>query len=226
MSTREPISEETRIKLFQWCSRHCCFCGKECATSIEIHHIDGDHSNNQEDNLIPVCFDCHAHLGHYNPDHPRGNKYREEEIKARREQIYDKHTLPYVRHVDIQISRRLPDGNFRDWGDTSCTVRSNSTDLPIQMRLEISIYEGESKLDINIGDIYMGKGIWNLNPGTIVFGHFTFSAKEDLDPFEYRVQLQWSIVDMLNREHPMLPTSFVWNDLEGDWWYDPRALYE
>lgn len=225
MSQRESVPEKIRIKLFQWCSRHCCFCGKECATSIEIHHIDGNHSNNEEENLIPVCFDCHAHLGHYNPNHPRGNKYRPKEIKARREQIYDTHTLPYVRHVDIQINRLLPDRkNWRSWGDTSCTVTPNSIDLPVRMRLDVSIYEGGSKLDIDIGDLYMGKAIWNLNPGFSVNGHFTIPARKDLNPFEYRAQMQWSIIDILNREHHMLPASFVWDDPKNDWWFDPRVI--
>jgi hypothetical protein len=65
-----------------WCARHCCFCGKACTTNIVIHHIDGDPSNNNFDNLIPVCFDCHGELERYNPEHPLGTKYRHLEIKT------------------------------------------------------------------------------------------------------------------------------------------------
>ncbi|MFH1940707.1 MAG: hypothetical protein ABIL68_01285 [bacterium] len=90
---RKDIDEETRSKLFLWSERHCCFCGKACSTNIEIHHIDCDHSNNDEDNLIPLCFDCHGELERYNPKHPKGTKYRYLEIKSRRDQIYEKSLL-------------------------------------------------------------------------------------------------------------------------------------
>ena len=63
-SKRIPIPEETRAKLFLWCARHCCFCGKACTTNMELHHINEDSSNNEEDNLIPVRFDCHGELPH------------------------------------------------------------------------------------------------------------------------------------------------------------------
>lgn len=225
MNKRIRVPEETRIRLFTWCSRHCCFCGKECATSIEIHHIDSNHSNNDEDNLIPVCFDCHAHLGHYNAEHPKGNRYRPEEIKARREQIYDRFTQPYVRHVDIQIHRRLRDGTPRQGGDTSCTVRLVSTDLPVRMRLSISFYESGKLLDVDLGPLYSGDSLWNLNPGTRIDGHFELPVKWDLEPFEYRAELRWSIIDILEREHQLLPVSFVWSNPQQDWWFDPMVIH-
>jgi hypothetical protein len=81
---RVAVPEEDRAKLLLWCARHCCFCGKECTTNIVIHHIDGDPSNNDLDNLMPVCFDCHGELERYNPEHPVGTRYRYLEIKKRR----------------------------------------------------------------------------------------------------------------------------------------------
>jgi len=57
---------------------------------MELHHIKekakgGDDS---EANALPVCFDCHAEVGSYNDDHPKGTKYRREELVARRESLY------------------------------------------------------------------------------------------------------------------------------------------
>lgn len=40
--------------------RECTECGSE--TNIEVHHVDGDQNNNQPDNLLPLCRDCHAKL--------------------------------------------------------------------------------------------------------------------------------------------------------------------
>lgn len=36
----------------------CIACGVE--EEIVVHHVDGDRNNNDMDNLIPVCGDCHA----------------------------------------------------------------------------------------------------------------------------------------------------------------------
>ncbi len=41
--------------------------GEECQTcggtgELEVHHIDGDPTNNQTDNLLPVCRGCHGDI--------------------------------------------------------------------------------------------------------------------------------------------------------------------
>lgn len=38
------------------------------------------------ENAIPVCFDCHAEIHSYNDRHPRGRKFRPEELRAHKEQ--------------------------------------------------------------------------------------------------------------------------------------------
>lgn len=224
--------EETQAKLFLWCARHCCFCGKTCTTNIEIHHIDGDRSNNDEDNLIPVCFDCHGELGRYNADHPKGTKYRFLEIKRRREQIYELYTRKYLRPVDIVISNwmhhvRDVEGKpkKREWGDFSCTVRTLSPDIPVKLHLCIKPYQDKTPLETTLGDLYSGGALWNLNPSQTVFGHFELPIKKGQEPFLVRVEIFWSIIDVLDRTHEMLPFSYVWDDPEGDWWYDPRVIY-
>lgn len=40
------------------------------------------------DNGIPVCLDCHQEMGAYHDDHPKGNKFRADELKARRDHLY------------------------------------------------------------------------------------------------------------------------------------------
>ena len=227
-----PVPDRTRVKLFNWSARHCCFCGKPCTTNIEIHHIDGDHDNNVEDNLMPVCFDCHGELPRYNTEHPRGTRYREAEIKARREQIYELHTRPYLRQAGIKVSKfvaqaRTPDGNpiERPLGDTSFTAQSHSTDLPICLRIHITPFQEETQLDAQLSDLYQGRDLWNLNPGQAVMGHFHLPITPESDPFRFRVEIHWSIVDVVEREHEMLPFSFVWSDSARDWWYDPRVIH-
>ncbi|HEC91957.1 MAG TPA: HNH endonuclease [Candidatus Atribacteria bacterium] len=228
---RVPISEEKRAKLLLWCARHCCFCGKACTTNIEFHHIDGDPSNNDEDNLIPLCFDCHGEIDRYNPEHPKGTNYRYLEIKTRREQMYELYTRPYLRQIEIKISKychhiqdKTGKPKLRPWGDTSCTVRTLSRDIPIKLRLRIEPYHYDQHLEAGFGGLYTGKILWNLNPSQIVFGHFKLPISEESDPFNFRVEIFWSIIDILEREHQMLPFSYVWNNPESDWWFDPRII--
>ena len=230
-TTRVPIPEEIRAKLFLWCARHCCFCGKLCTTNIEIHHIDGDPSNNDIDNLVPLCFDCHGEITRYNPEHPIGSKYRHLEIKARRDQIYELHTRRYLRQVEVKISKfyhhvKNSKGEpvARNWGDVSCTVRTLSQDIPVQLRLCIVPYNSNQRIKVNLYGLYSGDALWNLNPSQIVFGHFRLPITPTSDPFDFRVEIFWSIVDILEREHQMLPFSYVWNDPNKDWWFDPMII--
>jgi hypothetical protein len=37
------------------------------------------------DNAIPVCFDCHAEIHSYNDQHPRGRKFRPDELRQHRD---------------------------------------------------------------------------------------------------------------------------------------------
>ena len=240
-----PIAEKIRAKLFLWCARHCCFCGKACTTNMHIHHIDANPGNNDEDNLIPVCFDCHGELGRYNPKHPVGSDYKYLEIKTRRDQIYEQYTLPYLRQVDIRISRFLYNATnsegqriLRQWGDVSCTVLSFSRDIPVRVRLCIVPYSDDQKLP-DLLELYSGDALWNLNAGRRgVLGHFRLGVKDNGRPLKLRVELFWSIIDILGREHKMLPFSYVWTDPDGepgyiwknhdsneDWWYDPRVIF-
>lgn len=96
MSRREfskSVVESVLIK----CRRYCCVCGQWCGQKIEIHHIDSP-DDNSENNAIPVCFNCHAEIGHYNAKHPKGKKYSVNELKKLRDLTYTKysHNIPEI----------------------------------------------------------------------------------------------------------------------------------
>lgn len=73
------------------CGRCCCICHRFCGIKIELHHIIENSKKGAStfDNCIPLCFDCHAEVGHYNPKHPKGTKYSESELKMHRDHWYD-----------------------------------------------------------------------------------------------------------------------------------------
>jgi hypothetical protein len=70
--------------------RNCCLCRKYLGTKIETHHIVplAEGGDDSYDNCIALCFNCHAEVGHYNPNHPKGQKFTTEELKRLRDHLY------------------------------------------------------------------------------------------------------------------------------------------
>ena len=54
--TRTAIPKKTRDAVLAEYSHRCAICG---TTKPQLHHIDGDHSNHQSLNLLPLCPNCH-----------------------------------------------------------------------------------------------------------------------------------------------------------------------
>ena len=73
--------------LLAHCHRRCCVCHRFCGIKIEIHHIQPleDGGDDSIDNAIPLCFECHAEVQLYNDKHPRGRKFRPEELREHKE---------------------------------------------------------------------------------------------------------------------------------------------
>jgi len=60
---RLPIPQKIKDKLLVECNHMCVRCGVQYH---EVHHIDGDPSNNAEENLIVLCPNCHQGKVHGN----------------------------------------------------------------------------------------------------------------------------------------------------------------
>ncbi|MEK4671103.1 HNH endonuclease [Niallia sp. FSL R7-0271] len=86
------FSKEVIVSALTACKRHCCICERSVKTKIELHHIKQKSKGGKDsfDNCIPLCFDCHAEVGSYNNEHPKGNKYSEKELKKIRDDFYQK----------------------------------------------------------------------------------------------------------------------------------------
>lgn len=85
-----PFPEKVKEDALVACGRHCCICHKFCGTKIEIHHIVPHSKGGADsfDNAIPLCFDCHAEVGQYNSEHPKGTKFSYAELKRHRDNWY------------------------------------------------------------------------------------------------------------------------------------------
>jgi len=75
-------------KLLVLCHRRCCVCHRYCGIKIELHHIKPSEEGGDDSigNAIPLCFECHAEVQLYNDSHPRGRKFRPDELQEHKEQ--------------------------------------------------------------------------------------------------------------------------------------------
>jgi len=56
MPNRKSVPEKLRIEVMSKANNRCCVCQ---TPFFQIHHLDGDPSNNDPDNLAPLCPNCH-----------------------------------------------------------------------------------------------------------------------------------------------------------------------
>jgi len=110
---KNDFREEDKIKVLLWCARHCCLCGKNAGVGIEVAHLERNRSDIE--NAIPLCFDCHGAIGHYNVQHPRGRKYSSCELRSRRDQVYEQHTRHLVSPTNYRVTQAAPDGTLLAW---------------------------------------------------------------------------------------------------------------
>jgi 5-methylcytosine-specific restriction endonuclease McrA len=59
---RAKLSNTFWGKLFQEAGNHCAFCSEIEPSILQVHHIDGNPSNNDFTNLILACASCHAKI--------------------------------------------------------------------------------------------------------------------------------------------------------------------
>jgi len=81
---RVPIPNDIKAKLMLYTRYECCLCDAKISGKREsnIHHVNGDSSDNRMENLIPLCPNCHvrADRGDYSENHLKEIK----EVKIRK----------------------------------------------------------------------------------------------------------------------------------------------
>jgi hypothetical protein len=174
-----------------WSDRHCCLCKKSCGADIEIAHIDADAGNGM-DNGIPLCYDCHSNIGKYNREHPRGNKYKPVELKARRDQIYDEYTRHLVPPIHFLLTQNKVDKSQHQLRFVDFHLQHLGDSLPVNIGVEAKIILNEKDLGIvkdRIG-YYTGNVKWNINPRTLFWGGFSIPQEHVLRVREENADLK------------------------------------
>lgn len=90
---------------------------------MEIHHIvpESKGGEDTEENGIPLCFDCHAEVESYNPQHPKGRKFTSSELRKHKEQWFTICSNP-----DWHTKRQpvLPDDDYLNVANLSSEART------------------------------------------------------------------------------------------------------
>lgn len=84
MPSRKSIPQKLRDEILQKCNNQCCICQKD---GIQIHHIDGNASNNDEENLAPLCPNHHDEAG---LNRQLGSRLSLKRIKMHRDKWYER----------------------------------------------------------------------------------------------------------------------------------------
>ena len=217
-----PFDTSLRTKVLLWCDRHCCLCKKACGVNIEVDHIlpEAEEGTSDLDNAIPLCFDCHSEAHRYNDAHPRGTKYKADELKARREQVYEEFTRHLVPPVHYGVTQGLANGARRRFPDVGFLVAHMGDSLPVRARVVVERVLADGKRQ-GVGGHYSGNKLWHLNPRFSIWGHFTLPGSAEPDDGEIKVRVEVSIIDLYEREHQQLPVEFVYLREQDVWYLEP-----
>jgi hypothetical protein len=224
------FSEEDKIRILLWCDRHCCLCGRTCGTNIVIHHIEQEGENLSDiDNAIPLCPNCHGRILSYSHGHPVGTAYKIKEIKARRDQIYERYTrnlVPPIHFEVTQIVRNDPSFPPRQLPDVGFNLSHLGDYLPVRVKVQAKTILGGKDLGLvdHKDGYYSGKTEWNVNPRTMVLGHFIIPTECVNSAEDLKIEVQVTIIDQYEREHRYLPQSWSYVRNDRYWFLEPRSF--
>lgn len=97
---------------------------------IELDHIvpRREEGSDEIDNAIPVCFECHAEIHSYNDQHPRGRKFRPDELRLHRDQ--------WLKLVERNPEVLVPIRNREDVGPLQALIDELEFNLTVSMKRE------------------------------------------------------------------------------------------
>ena len=80
--------------------------------SLELHHEDGDNSNNEINNLIYLCPNCHAMTDNYRGKNKENDSQTKPEIISEQEFIEALQRTPNIRQALIQLGLAPKGANY------------------------------------------------------------------------------------------------------------------
>jgi len=226
---KTDFSEDIKAKALLWSDRHCCLCGNPCGTDIEVAHIEK--GRNDLDNAIPLCYDCHAETGRYSKEHPRGNRYRPQELRTRRDQVYERYTRHLVPPIDFKVTQLIGRGATESshLPRVGFIVRHLGDSFPVRLKVKMKVFLGDKDLGLIESPkkpYYSGGITWNLNPRHTFFGNLSVPSECVDSTEDLKLEVQVAIIDMYGRKHDLLPVCYAYAR-EGNYWFlEPTSFDE
>lgn len=221
-----PFPLDKVADLLVACHRRCCICHVFCGVKIETDHIvpRGEGGSDEIDNAIPVCFDCHAEIHSYNDQHPRGRKFRADELRLHKQEwlrICREHPEIFVAATreqsvgplqslidELEFNRAVVEHNN---GTPACLFANDEFKRAIREGA-ISVLKEDIKKVILDAYVMMGRanqaiqGITNHQPGSNAWAEATNSARDEIVASKERIALAYSdLVSFLSSEPDAAP---------------------
>ena len=141
------------------CHRRCCICHRFCGVKMELHHVEhkADGGSDDIENAIPLCFECHAEVNHYNDAHPRGRKFTNDELLEHKKlwlEICSKHPGSLIsapRDVDVGPL----EGMLLELEHNKSVVEQMSDGSPWQDKIGQILHDNEFKRSISQGALLL-----------------------------------------------------------------------
>ncbi len=235
------FNQAVKNKVLLWCDRHCCLCKRACGTDIEVHHLVQPKygGGNNIDNAIPLCYDCHAKVLKYNDEHPKGIKYKAQELKPRREQVYEEYTRHLVPLIWWEVTQTNPQKKKRKSSeirrlrkkdqkpderrlpDVGFNLAHKGPFLPVRVKVKIEPFLGGRSLGVFKKGHYSGQRGWAMNPGHMTQGHFQLPKVVVKSRKRLEVKVDVIIIDQYEREHKLLQVGYVYMRKWNAWYFNP-----
>lgn len=145
--------------LLAQCHRRCCVCHRFCGVKMELHHVEHKSNDGSDDieNAIPLCFECHAEVNHYNDAHPRGRKFTKEELLAHKKQWLE----TCARHPEALISAPRDvdvgplEGMLLELEHNEAVVNQFTDGTPWQDKIGCVLHDSEYKRSVAQGSLLL-----------------------------------------------------------------------
>ena len=165
--------------------RCCCLCHEFSGLYSNVHHIiqESKGGPNELENAIVLCLRCHGEVGHYNVQHPIGNKFSVEELRGHRNEWWkwcEANPSDPLPKAPISVSPGSINLGKEEWKAHALIKIYNKTDeVYYQIYLKITIdtpqiltsdikvylkrYQSISDMELAIGPITVSPDLFRLD---------------------------------------------------------------
>jgi hypothetical protein len=196
---------------------------------IQVAHIEPRKENKswEIDNAIPLCFNCHQKVFSYDPKHPLGIKYTPEELKAKRDEIYEKYTDHLVPEFGFQITQNSPPWYTRGYPSVGfiLVLSRMKAPQPIGFRVLVTAFLNGRNRGTTSDRHYSGRRIWEQpqpqrDSDYMFWGNFTSPVRRVRNGQRLEFRVKVTAIDKYKREH-LKTKSWVYVPKANSWYPEP-----